>query len=171
MLTPKQQAFCIEYVVDFNGQAAAERAGYSKRRARITASELLCNPEVSISIRSLIEERKSKADISAEKILQELQAVAFAKTTDFVKIKDVTVREGRKTRKIRVVYAELTSDLDEEKQRAISEIKQTKDGIGLKSHDKVKALELLGRHVGLFEKDNKQKAPLLNLSQLPVTFE
>jgi phage terminase small subunit len=171
MLNTKQSAFCDEYIVDFNGAAAAERAGYKKNRARITASELLVNPKIAARIKELIDVRKEKMDVSADQVINELKAIAFARTTDYVKVKEITVQEGRKRRKIRAAFVELTSDVPEEKQKAISEIKQTKDGISLKSHDKVKALELIGRHLGIFEKDNQQKKPSINLGNLPITFE
>jgi hypothetical protein len=45
-LTPHEKRFVAEYPVDFNGKQAAIRAGYSERRAAITASELLKKPEV-----------------------------------------------------------------------------------------------------------------------------
>lgn len=171
MLKEKVKTFCKEYVVDFNGSAAAIRAGYTKVRARITASELLDKQEVSDEIKRLIEERNLQINDSAEKVIKELELIAFAKTTDFIKVKDIIVGKGATRRKLRVAYVELTSDLDDEKQRAISEIKQTKDGVSLKSHDKVKALELLGRHHGIFEKDNKQSKANISLNQMPVTFE
>lgn len=150
MLSEKKKAFCIEYVIDFNGAAAAIRAGYSKRRARITASEILTDPEVGVEIASLIEARNVKAEDAAARVIKELEHIAYAKTTDFVKVKEMFIGRGKKRHKVRVVYAELTNDVEEEKQKAISEIKQTKDGIGIKAHDKVGALRLLGQHYGIF---------------------
>lgn len=171
MLSERKKAFCRAYVVDFNGASAAITAGYSKRRAIVTASELLKDPAISEEIKNLIDKRNLKTDDAAGRVIKELEAIAYAKTTDFVKVKDIEERVGRKTRKVRIAYIELTSDVDEEKQKAIAEIRQTKDGVSLKSHDKVKALELLGRHFGIFEKDNNQSKPVVNLGNLPVTFE
>jgi phage terminase small subunit len=56
MFTEKQQAFIEEYMVDFNGTQAAIRAGYSKRGASVTASQLLAIPKV----REAIEQRKAE---------------------------------------------------------------------------------------------------------------
>lgn len=150
MLTEKKKAFCIEYVIDFNGAAAAIRAGYSKRRARITASELLTESEIGAGIASLIEARNIKAEDAAARVIKELEHIAYAKTTDFVKVKEIFIGRGKMRRKARVAYVELTSDIEEENQKAISEIKQTKEGIALKTHDKVGALRLLGQHYGIF---------------------
>lgn len=161
MLSNKYKIFCIEYTKDFIGSAAAIRAGYSKKRAKVTASELLDNPEIQKEITRIISTREIKAERSANDIIKELEAIAFARTTDFVKVKDIVVGKGKTRKKVRVAYIELTSDLDDEKQKAISEIRQTKDGISIKSHDKVKSLELLGRHHGIFEKDNEQGKPVI----------
>lgn len=161
MLNDKQKIFCIEYSKDFNGSAAALRAGYSSKRSKVTASELLDKADVQAEITTIINIRAVSAKKSADDIIRELESIAFAKTTDFVKVKDITVGKGKDRKKVRVAYIELTTDLGDEQQRAISEIKQTKDGISLKTHDKVKSLELLGRHHGIFEKDNEQAKPVL----------
>lgn len=170
MLTEKKKAFCREYVVDFNGSAAAIRAGYNKSRSRITASELLTDEAIQQEIAAIVDLRKENTEEDARRVIEELKIIAYAKTTDFVKVKDIMVGKGDTRRKIRVAYIELTADVEESKQKAIAEIKQTRDGISLKAHDKVKSLELLGRHYGIFEKDNKQSKPEISLNDLPVKF-
>lgn len=161
MLSEQKKAFCREYTIDFNGSAAAKRAGYKATRSRITACELLQQPEIIKEVARLVKERNQQIELTAEKVINELQAIAFAKTTDVVKVKEMTVGKGKTRRKIRAVYVELTSDLDPEMKKAIAEISETRDGIRVKQHDKVKALELLGKHLGIFEKDNQQKKPVV----------
>lgn len=153
--------FAKEYIVDFNGSAAAVRAGYSKPRARITASELLNKPDIINEINRLISLRNVKTEDAAQRVIRELETIAYARTTDFIKVKDVVVKEGRTRRKMRVAIIELTDDIEKDKHAAIAEIKQTKDGVSFKAHDKTKALELLGRHHGIFEKDNTQSKPVV----------
>lgn len=171
MLNVRRKTFCREYTVDFNGTQAALKAGFSKSSAAARAYELLQMPEIQEEIKRLITERNDNTEDKAQRVIQELEAVAYAKTTDFVKVKDIFENRNGRRRKVRVAYIELTGDVPEEKQKAIAEIRQTKDGIALKSHDKVKALELLGKHLGIFEKDNKQKQPKVNLGDSTVTFE
>jgi len=65
-LSRKQEAFCYEYMVDRNGQKAAERAGYSARTARITASRLLKQ----LTIANKIDELSEKMKMDAEEALQ-----------------------------------------------------------------------------------------------------
>lgn len=61
-LTPKQQAFCREYVKDFNGSQACIRAGYSERSSRSTSSEFLTNPNIKSEIKRLVDEKALKND-------------------------------------------------------------------------------------------------------------
>ena len=49
------------------------------------------------------------------------------------------------------VEIEETEELTKRQIKAISGIKQGKNGIELTTYDKVKALELLGRHLGMFK--------------------
>jgi hypothetical protein len=52
-LVPKHAAFVREYIKDYNGAQAAIRAGYPKSRARKTASEILTRPEVKAEVQRL----------------------------------------------------------------------------------------------------------------------
>lgn len=52
-LTPKQEQFCIEYLIDFNGTAAAIRAGYSPKTARQIAAQNLSKLNIQNRIREL----------------------------------------------------------------------------------------------------------------------
>src|SRR3990167_7518348 len=54
--TELQMAFCREYVIDWCGKAAAVRAGYSEKTARIQASELLSQPNIRAEIKRIVED-------------------------------------------------------------------------------------------------------------------
>ena len=77
--------------------------------------------------------------ISQEKILQELGAIAFARATDML-----CVRDGE------LVVAD-TEALSEQQARAVASIEKSAGGVKVKFYDKLKALELLGKAVGLFD--------------------
>lgn len=76
-LTPKQEAFCQEYLVDLNLTQAAIRAGYSRDTAHTTGWETIRKPEVAARIKQLREEAANGLNLTRERILQELSRIAF----------------------------------------------------------------------------------------------
>ena len=69
-MTPKQQAFVREYLVDLNATQAAMRAGYSKRTAHVIGHENLTKPEIAIAIEAAMDERAERTKITADYVLQ-----------------------------------------------------------------------------------------------------
>lgn len=141
-LTPKQKTFCEEYVIDFNGQRAATAAGWAEKTARVTASQLLTNPNIQAYIAELLEKRSKRTEVTADQVVTELAKLAFSNMGDFVNVRDgsVTITD----------FADLTRD----QLACIAEVSETttKDGgtVKFKLHDKTKNLELLGRHLAMF---------------------
>jgi phage terminase small subunit len=76
-LTPKQERFVQEYLIDLNGKQAAIRAGYSVRRAEVTASELLADRKVSEAVAAAQQRRAQRVEITQDRVLQELARLAF----------------------------------------------------------------------------------------------
>lgn len=74
----KWEAFCREYQIDRIGTQAAIRAGYSKKTAAETASRLLRNPQIQARIAELSEKILEKCDVTAERVMRELAAIAFS---------------------------------------------------------------------------------------------
>ena len=142
-LTDKQKRFVDEYLVDLNATAAAKRAGYSEKSASRIAIELLNKTHVSAEIQKRQAKLRGKLEITQERVLEELAAIAFANGTDFATIN----RNGL----VRLVP---TDDLPEDKKKAVASIKEGQYGTEVKLHDKVKALELLGKHLGVFDSGN-----------------
>ena len=71
-LTPKEEQFCHEFQVDLNGAAAARRAKYAEKSARITASKLLTKPNIARRLAELRKERLDKTDVEAEDVVRML---------------------------------------------------------------------------------------------------
>lgn len=161
-LTAKQQRFCDEYLIDLNATQAAIRAGYSKKRASEQAYQLLQKTTVQAYIEKRKKDREKRVEISQDRVLQELAYIAFAKATDYAKVveREATVEvdgqlqplydENGERVKYRTVEPILTDELAEEQQRAIAVIKKGRDGFEIKPYSKDRALELIGKHLGMF---------------------
>jgi phage terminase small subunit len=166
-LTDKQLLFCQEYLKDLNGTQAAIRAGYSAKSANEIAAENLAKLSIQSKVQELKNERSERCEITADMILKELASIGFSKITDFLKIEEVDKpigeddEEGRPiTINMKDVIVFDTASIPKDKIPAISEIKMTRDGISLKLHDKIAALEKIAKHIGFFEVDNKQKTDI-----------
>ena len=76
--TPKQCAFIMEYLVSKNATRAAINAGYSAKTARSAGARLLTNVAISAAIEKGLAEQLERAEVSADVLIQELKAMAFA---------------------------------------------------------------------------------------------
>lgn len=162
-LTARQQLFCDEYLIDLNATRAAVAAGYAEKYAHTNAAKLLQNTTIAAYILEKKKERSKRLEITQDAVLQELAIIAFAKATDYARVveKDVmAVIDGEEVPvldnngnpvKHRFVEPTLTSELTEEQKKALAVIKEGRNGIEIKSHDKLRALEMLGRHLGLWD--------------------
>lgn len=76
-LTPKQQKFVEEYLIDLNATQAAIRAGYSAKTAGRIAQELLIKTHISYAIKSRRDALSKKTEVSQERIVAEMARLAF----------------------------------------------------------------------------------------------
>lgn len=166
-MTEKQKQFCHEYLIDLNATQAAIRAGYSEKNADKIGHELLGKTRVNELIQKLMAERSERTEITQDRVLKELAAIAFANATDFVQVteKPLYNSDGEKMldnsgKIIMIPDVEITETekLRPEQKKAIASIKQGRNGIEVKLNDKTKALELLGRHLGMW--NDKQEINL-----------
>lgn len=140
-MTEKQKIFADEYLIDLNATRAYRVAYPSVRKdetARANGSRLLTNANVAEYITKRMEERQERTEVTQDMVIQELAAIAFARATDYAEVCGDVV-------KIRD-----TKDLSDTQVKAIEGIKEGKFGIELKLNDKERALELLGRHLGMW---------------------
>ncbi len=75
-MTPKQEMFVREYLVDLNATQAAVRAGYSAETAYSQGQRLLKNVEIADAVQAAMDSRSEKTEISAEYVLTGIQEVA-----------------------------------------------------------------------------------------------
>jgi phage terminase small subunit len=164
-LTEKQEQFCQEYVIDFNATQAAIRVGYSEKTAKEIGYENLTKPHIIKRKNELIVLRmgEDREELQARTV-NELKAIAFSNITSDINIvtkeKEVPVldAEGNETGEVKVYVSkevEINDTEDSPNKQAIASIEQNEKGvIKIKYHDKVKALEKIGQHVGLWEENS-----------------
>ncbi|SHJ48788.1 phage terminase small subunit [Halodesulfovibrio aestuarii] len=142
-LSAKQQHFIDEYVIDFNGRLAACRAGYAERAALTTAGRLLAMPEVADGIQKRLQELSERGQVTRDAVVRELAAVGFASLRDVCAWDD-----GHLT----LVSSQDLSNAQAASIAEISETVTTRGGtVRVKQHSKLKALEMLAKHVGLYD--------------------
>ena len=153
-LTEKQKRFVQEYLVDLNATQAAIRAEYSERTAYSQGQRLLKKVEIQNEIQKAQEKRSERTEITQDDVVKELAKIAFADGSDFAQIRTVksTDRKTGKEENIQIVDFKDTEKLDKNTKSAISQIKMGKFGPEVVPCDKLRALELLGKHLGMFEK-------------------
>ena len=129
-MTEKQKIFADEYLIDLNATRAYRVAYPSVKKeeaAAVNGSKLLRNTKVAAYIQERMQERQKRTEITQDRVLQELAAIAFAKATDYAEIKNECVR------------IKDTAELDEQQVRALAGIEEGKFGIKVKLNDKYPA--------------------------------
>ena len=136
-LTPRQAAFCREYLIDLNAKQAAIRAGYSENTATQQAARLLTNVNVQAQIDKLKAKRAERTDITADRVLTELDCMGFYDPAD------IASHPMRGPQDI--------ANLPERVRRAIIGWSWDKHhNFTLKLANKQGALELIGKHLGMW---------------------
>ena len=154
-MTDKQERFCQEYMIDLNATKAAIRAGYSPKTANEQAGRLLVNVSIQNRIAQLQAEQSRRTGISADRVLRELAKVAFANAGDIVDADDATLKEDASPDDLAAVQSVKVKVFGE-------------DGVEreIKLADKLKALDLIGRHLGMFNGDEKREVCDDNLTEV-----
>lgn len=159
--TQKQQQFIEEYLCDFNAARAAREAGYSEKGARVIGSNLLSNVNIKDEITRRLEERKITAPVLVDR-LRKLSTVDLTKY--------VVKREKTITNKDGDTWTEEYTTVDIEAMKAdgvaswIKTIRNNSNGSQtIEFHDPVKPIELLGKHLNLFQEENKNESRTINL--------
>ena len=161
-MTPKQQRFVEEYLIDLNATAAYRRAGYEAEgnSAEVNAARLLRNAQVADAIAAAQGERSARTEITADLVLKELAKIGFADMRKLLKwtgnLPRMDLDRAEETGEVEISAANFvrlfdSDELDDDIVGAISEISQTKDGaLKVKLHDKQAALVNIGKHLGMF---------------------
>ncbi len=86
-LSPLQQRFVAEYLIDLNGAQAAIRAGYSANCANVQASQLLARPNIQAAVSAARQEQQIRLQVSADTVLRKLALIATADPRELVDVK------------------------------------------------------------------------------------
>ena len=151
-LTAKQKRFVEEYLIDLNATQAAIRAGYSPHTAKEIGYENLTKPHIRARVDEALAERSKRTGINADRVVRELARIAFVNAADVINFDSVTLSENA----------------SEDDTAAIASVRvktiPTDAGEGVEREiricDKLKALELLGKHLGMFNNDPESNAPV-----------
>ena len=161
-LTDKQKRFCEEYVIDLNATQAAIRSGYSKDTANVQGSQNLSKLNIQEYISQLQESKSEELNISQNMVLQELMKVAFGDVKNYfddngrlIDINELENEVSASIKSVTVQQEKITSDGNSTFESSIKKIE---------SYDKLKALEIIIKMLGFYEKDNAQKKPVNNFS-------
>jgi len=142
-LTPLQQRFVDEYLIDLNATQAAIRAGYSEKGAEVQASRLLRIVKVKAAVDAGLAERKERTQVDSDEVVEFLRDTVRSDMAEYA-----SWGPGGVT----LVASE---ELEPKQTRLVSEVSETEGPksrtIRFKLHDKMKASELLGRHLGMFK--------------------
>lgn len=168
-LTDKQIKFCEEYLIDLNATQAAIRAGYSQRSAGQIGEENLKKLEIQEYLSERQRELQKATGITQKRVLEEYAKIAFLDIRKFYSIdgslKPIHDLDDTAAGALAGVetYEEKVSAPDSDEDIVVGQTKK------IKTYDKVKALDSLGRHLGLFGKDNEQLKPVVNITGMKVT--
>lgn len=142
-MTKKQKRFVEEYLIDLNATQAAIRAGYSPDTANEQGSRLLVNVSIRNEIDKAMAERSKRTGINQDRVLRELAKIAFVNAVEVVDPETATVRESARPEDTAAIQSiKVKESFSDSGQMMEREVKMA---------DKLKALELLGKHLGMYQ--------------------
>lgn len=141
-MTAKQERFVEEYLIDLNATQAAIRAGYSPKTAQEQSARLLSKVMIQTAISKAQAERSRRTGINQDRVIRELAKVAFLNPVDVIDMDDATI-QGKANRDDTACIASVKVKTIPTDDGPITERE-------VKTYDKLKALELLGKHLGMF---------------------
>jgi phage terminase small subunit len=160
-LTDKQRRFVSEYLIDLNATRAALRAGYSAKNAESLGCQLLKKTQVQEAITEAQRRREVRTEITQDRVLKELARIAFFDPRKLYDSEGIPIDIEQLDADVSAVIAGLKVERREDKNYYDIEI-TTKE---YKLADKLRALEALGKHLGMFKDRGELQ---LNVSPIKV---
>ncbi len=151
-LAPKEKLFVDEYLKHFNATQAVKEAGYKVKHPREKGSQLLAKGNIQAYVAEKMAKREERTHITQDMVLKEIAKVAFANIGDVMEWNSygITLKSSE--------------ELTRNQKAAICSMKERKtEGEGfsntsleVKFHDKIKALELAAKHLGLLDGSGRE---------------
>lgn len=162
-LSPKQLAFCQQYVVDYNATQAAARAGYSCKSAQEQSSRLLCNVMVQQEIARRERQIENKVLVSKKKIIREFSKLGFSDIADYLLIDEHGCVHAKAIDQLPPGASAAIKKVRE--RRVIKSTQGTKDKpdgdqilestLEYELHDKINPLVQMGKELGMFREKHE----------------
>ena len=144
--------------------------------AAAAGSRLLRNVKVKEYIDKRMKDREKRTEITQDKVLKEIAAIAFSKGSDYAEIVERTAYDEKGNEiidsetgeplKYKTIDFKKTDELTAVQKKAIAGIHKGKDGIKVETYNKLNALELLGKHLGMFKENINVNASLDSTKKL-----
>ncbi|MBA8846251.1 phage terminase small subunit [Ochrobactrum sp. RH1CCR137] len=158
-LTPKQERFVAEYLIDLNATQAAIRAGYSQKTAQQQGSRLLLNVLVQEAIAKGQNKTAAKLEITKERIVEELAKIGFSNMLDYMRAGtdgDPYLDFSNLTREQAAALAEVTvEDFKDGRGEDARDVRRIK----FKLHDKKGALVDMAKMLGFMIEKHEHSGP------------
>lgn len=148
-LNDKQKLFVKEYLIDLNATQAAIRAGYSEKTAYSQGQRLLKHVEVARLVKEGKDKCADKLEITQERVLREVAKLAFFNAADLFDEAGEPIPISSLPRDVSAVIGGLDVVTSGNAEVGLATV------LKVKLADKAKNLELLMKHLGMFDKDNK----------------
>lgn len=153
LANPKHERLCQEYLIDLNQTEAAKRAKYSANTAAQQASRLFNNVKIQARIAELMAQRNERTRVTQDRVVKELAMLGFSDLQNYITIDALTG----------AIQAKGFEDMPPNESRALKAIKEDRaikedangkgvtvyDKVSFVMHDKIRALEILARHLGM----------------------
>ena len=153
-LTPKQRVFVGEYLVDMNATQAAVRAGYSPAAAGSIGSRLMRNERIRREVERKMAERAERTRITQDRVLEEYARIAFMDPRKLFDPAGQPLDVHRLNAEEAAVLAGLeVVELYEGRGANREQVGYTRK---YKLADKLKALDALGKHLGIFKAEKEE---------------
>lgn len=153
-LTPKQEAFCLAYLETGNASEAYRRA-YSAQNMKpesvaVAASRALSNAKVALRVSELRERSQTAAVMSRQEALERLTRIGRTSLSDLIDWRTVDLGADENGNPIQQTAWALKDSAaqDPNSLALISELSATKDGIKIKTHSQLQAIQQLAKMQG-----------------------